>query len=403
MRPKCSQVRALPSRQTTFLGLLLDTEAGRATLSRERWADLESSLAPFLHEGARVTYHTVSKLLDLLCAAHQVVPLGLLNLRLLQGWFSRLHAAYGRDRRFNNMIVTVPKEVLPDLAHWTKAASDKVGMPLGPKDPVVTLCTDACNTGWGAILGHQTVKGVWTEYRHIRDRETEAIWLALQHFAPALRGRHVLVLTDSMTAKAVINHQGDLRSEFRMDLARRAWRWAAQNVMSLTAEYIPGKYNVATDILSRGGPHDDEWSLSPIIVGMIWERFGRAQVDLFARRCNRKCPLWYSQNPTELAPLGTNAFGPDPWPRKLLYAFPPPVLLLDVIARFEKEGGNLILVAPMNEASTWFPRMCPLIQGQRMDLPMWEDALTQAGGQLRSLPRLGMRNLAAWMLSVPGT
>ena len=82
-------------------------------------------------------------------------------------------------------------------------------------------------------------------------------------------------------------------------------------------------------------------------------------MDLYARRCNRKCPLWYSQNPTELAPLGTNAFGPDPWPRKLLYAFPPPVLLLDVIVRFEKEGGKLILVAPMNEASTWFPRMCP--------------------------------------------
>ena len=79
------------------------------------------------------------------------------------------------------------------------------------------------------------------------------------------------------------------------------------------------------------------------------------------------------------------------------------MLLLDLIVRFKREGGRLILVAPINEASTWFPRMCPLIQGQRFDLPMWEDALTQAGGQLRSLPRLGERNLAAWMLSVPGT
>ena len=276
-------------------------------------------------------------------------------------------------------------------------------MPLGLRDPVVTLCTDACDTGWGAILGHRTVRDVWDCYRHINDRETEAIWLALQHFAPALRGRHVLVLTDSMTARAVINRQGDLRSAFRMRLARRIWRWASQNVLSLTAGHIPGKDNVAADILSRGGPYDDEWNLNPIIVGMIWERFGRAQVDLFARRCNHKCPLWYSQNPTDQAPLGTNAFGPDPWPRKLLYAFPPPVLLLDLIVRFEREGGRLILVAPINEASTWFPRMCPLIQGQRFDLPMWEDALTQAGGQIKSLPRLGKRNLAAWMLSVPGT
>ena len=89
-----------------------------------------------------------------------------------------------------------------------------------------------------------------------------------------------------------------------------------------------------------GGPHDDEWNLNPIIVGMIWDRFGRAQVDLFARRCNRKCSLWYSQSPTELVPGGTNALGPGPWPRELLYAFPPPVLLLDVIVRFEREGGQ---------------------------------------------------------------
>ena len=61
------------------------------------------------------------------------------------------------------------------------------------------------------------------------------------------------------------------------------------------------------------------------------------------------------------------------------------------------------MVAPMNEASIWFPRMCPLIRGQCWVLPVWEDALTQAGGQLRSLPRLGEHNLAVWMLSVPGT
>ena len=72
-----------------------------------------------------------------------------------------------------------------------------------------------------------------------------------------------------MTARAVINRQGDLRSAFRMRLARRVWQWASQNVLSLTAGHILGKDNVAADILSRGGPYDDEWNLNPIIVGMI--------------------------------------------------------------------------------------------------------------------------------------
>ena len=171
-----------------------------------------------------MTYHTVFKLLGYLCAAHQVVPLGLLNLRLLQSWFSRLYAVYGHDKQFNNTMVTVPAEVLPDLDHWKQAASDKFGMPLGLRDPVVTLFTDACDTGWGAILGHQTVRNVWDCYRHLNDRETEANWLAPQQFAPALTGRHVIVVTYSMTARAVISRQGDLRSAFRVRLAMRIWR-----------------------------------------------------------------------------------------------------------------------------------------------------------------------------------
>ena len=40
-----------PTSQATFLGLLLDTESGRVTLSEESWADLGSSLAPFSPRG----------------------------------------------------------------------------------------------------------------------------------------------------------------------------------------------------------------------------------------------------------------------------------------------------------------------------------------------------------------
>ena len=339
-----------PARQITYLGLRLDSVSMSATLSQERWLTVETVLALF-HPGACVTYLACKRLLGLLCAAHQVVPLGLLFLRRLQRWFASLYSMYGDDAKFNSTKVQVPIGVEPDLAHWRRACSDRVGMPLGPKDPLVTIFTDACNTGWGAILGHKTVSGAWGGLRHINDRETEAIWLALQHFAPVIKGSHVLVMTDSMTARAVINRQGDLKSGYRMDLARSVWLWTQSNLLSLTAGHIPGVDNVAADILSRGGPRDDEWSLNPIIVSMIWERFGVAQVDLFARKCNRKCQLWYSICPSDRAPLGVNAFGPGLWPRETLYAFPPVKLLLDLVVRFEKEGGRMILVAPVSECS----------------------------------------------------
>ena len=74
----------------------------------------------------------------------------------------------------------------------------------------------------------------------------------------------------------------------------------------------------AADILSRGGLHADNWDLIPGIVVMLWQRFGVAQVDLFASAENKKCPLWYSMCPTDAAPLGNNALGPDPWPKERL-------------------------------------------------------------------------------------
>ena len=72
---------------------------------------------------------------------------------------------------------------------------------------------------------------------------------------------------------------------------------------------------------------------------------------------------------------------------------------------FEREGGNLILVAQDERSLHLVPTDVPPVPGSPHGPTheIWEDALTQAGGQLRSLPRLGEHNLAAWKLSVPGT
>ena len=135
---------------------------------------------------------------------------------------------------------------------------------------------------------------------------------------------------------------------------------------------------------------------------MIWERFGVARVDLFASKANYMCPLWYSTSPSDLAPLGTNVLGPDPWPEGLLYAFPPYSRLFDLMVRFERTGGRLILVAPYETSNPWFPLLVPWIRGERLDLPEVEDALTQAKGLLREGPWIRGSRLAAWMLSKPG-
>ena len=125
-------------------------------------------------------------------------------------------------------------------------------------------------------------------------------------------------------------------------------------------------------------------------------------MDLFASKSNYKCLLWYSMSPRDMVPMGTNTLGSDPWPEGLLYAFPPYSLLFDLIVRFERAGGRLILVAPYETSNPWFPMMVPWIRGERFDLPEVEDALTQAGGLLREGPWIRGARLAAWMLIKPG-
>lgn len=56
-----------------------------------------------------------------------------------------------------------------------------------------------------------------------------------------------------------------------------------EHLASLRAVHVPGRLNGGADLLSRGGPQVRKWRLHPRIVAQIWDRFDRAEVDLFLR------------------------------------------------------------------------------------------------------------------------
>ena len=133
-----------------------------------------------------------------------------------------------------------------------------------------------------------------------------------------------------------------------------------------------GKQNDAADILSRGGQHADNWSLIPIIVETIWDRFGKAQVDLFAAMANFKCPLLYSLSPSDEPPMGLNALGQRARPGRLLYAFPPHSLQGDLMVqvlpsplRGWHTGLLRLLLRPTAFLTQRFPGLLRLHQGRR--------------------------------------
>ena len=387
--------RLVPSQQTEFLGLHLDSVSMEATLSTQRVASLERCLSLFrLRE--TVSMELCQRMLGLMAAASQALPLGLLHQRPLQAWFNAfaLHPRRDKHRRLR-----VSRTCWEALRWWKVPSNIRQGVRLGPIFRREVITTDASNQGWGAVWNGTGTRGVWSgpwRSAHINALELRAVDLALRHFLPVLLGKHVLVRSDNTTVVAYINRQGGLRSPGLHRMVTRLLLWAQPRLASLRAVHLPGRVNYAADLLSRGGPLAGEWRLHPRVVERIWEWFGTAQVDLFASRETTHCPLWFSVKDLD-SPLGVDALAHE-WPPGLLYAFPPISMLPAFLEKVRVEQATVILIAPRWPRRIWFPSLVQLLHGRPRELPLRADLLSQAQGGLWH-PNPKLMQLWAWPLS----
>ncbi|KAL0163844.1 hypothetical protein M9458_039597, partial [Cirrhinus mrigala] len=207
-------------------------------------------------------------LLGLMAAASNVIPFGLLYMRPLQ-WWLRTKGFSPRGNPLRMIKVTHVEETL------VPESGPGAGRSLSSQN-----ANDGCiphrlgsDHGCGRHL-------TW----NINCLEMLAVFQALKHFLPDLRGHHALVHTDNTAVVSYINHQGGLRSCPLHRLAHQILLWAQGKLLSLRAVHIPGHLNQGADILSRQGPRPGEWSLHPEVVELIWTQFGQAQET-------SQCPL----------------------------------------------------------------------------------------------------------------
>ncbi|KAI2654497.1 ORF V: Enzymatic polyprotein [Labeo rohita] len=324
LRVNWEKSKLSPVQRISFLGVELDSISMSARLSLER-AQSVLRCAATLRCRSMVPLKQVQRLLGHMASAAAVTPLGLMHMRPLQHW---LHTRVPRWAwRRGTLRVGITPSCRKTLSPWTDLAFLRSGVPLEQVSRRIVVTTDASKTGWGAVCNGQAASGVWTGPRllwHINCLELLAVLLALKRFRPLVQGKHVLVRSDNTATVAYINHQGGVRS-FRMSrLARHLWLWSQHRLRSLRATHIPGEANRVADSLSRQVSLGGEWRLHPQAVQLIWERFGQAQVDLFASPESTHCQLWYGLSE---APLGIDALAHS-WPKnRLKYAFPPNLVL----------------------------------------------------------------------------
>ncbi len=199
------------------------------------------------------------RLLGLMAAASNVIPVGLLHMRPLQ-WWLRTKGFSPRGNPFR--MIKVTRRCLRALVMWKKPWFLSQCPMLGASCRRKTLTTDASLTGWGAILEGRSSQSLWKDHHlswHINRLEMLAVFLALKNFLADLRGHHVLVRSDNTLVVSYINHQEGLRSCPLCKLACQILLWSQGKLLSLRATYIPGVHNIGADVLSRQGLRPGEW------------------------------------------------------------------------------------------------------------------------------------------------
>ncbi len=293
--------------------------------------------------------------------------------------------------RHGRLHIRVNQACVTALTPWKNQRWMKKGVAMGLVHTRKVVMTDSSNTGWGALCEGKPTFGHWSKAEssfHISCLEMLAVCRACQFFLPDLKGRNVLIRSDSMSVVSYINHQRGVSSKRLFILAERLLEWAQLNLRSLRAAHLPGRLNQGADMLSRSNVPSEEWMIHPQVVQKIWKTFGKAEVDLFASKDNSHCPTYYSKDRDALA---------HDWPNLLLYAFPPIALLPQVVRRIREQGHKVLLVAPLWRNQPWLSELTQLLTAAPWPVPLRRDLLSQAKGTIWH-PRPELWALYIWPL-----
>ncbi|XDV39369.1 hypothetical protein PO909_008624 [Leuciscus waleckii] len=378
-----------PSQTISFLGIVLDSQSMTARLSPQRVLHIQRAARSF-RRGVFTPLRKFQRMLGLMASASSVLQLGLLRMRPLQFW---LKARVPRGAWVSGRLrLKVNQSCVTALIPWLADGWYQSGVSLGTSSRVRMVSTDASTSGWGALLEGRPFFGLWSErekLQHINCLEMLAVHNALTRFCPHIKDQHVVVRLDNTAVVSHINRQGGLKSTSLYRLAKRLLIWAQHNLRSLRAVHVPGLQNVGPDRLSRNKIPLGEWSLHPQTVRLLWERFGRAEVDLFASREKRSLPRVLFQE-RQRAVLDVAALPAIRFPPRL-----PPATGVRAVRETECP---VLLVAPFWRNQAWFPVLMQLADFAPWPVPLRRDLLSQAGSSIWH-PHPELWSLHAWALN----
>jgi ribonuclease HI len=386
----------VPSQDLEYLGVHFNLLEGIARVPCKRIGQLEELIHGIFRQGGD-TARGWSSLIGKMSSMSGQIRLGQLHRRPVQRF---LRQEWKQESQNWEDWIPANQEVKSHLMWWLDRNNTQVGVPLIPFLPSLTMHTDASLVGYGVAIGDYTLSGMWTPEEssmHSNNREMLAVIRGFQHFKDFVSHKQVLICSDNTTTVSTINRQGGTRSWALTNLAWELWDLVDSVQCQIWARFIPGRLNAQADWLSRGQQTiPTEWSLSDSVLQEVWKVWGVPRVDLFATHLNHKLPRFVSPFPHKEA-WKVNAFSFQ-WGGDLLYAFPPWVIMQEVLQKLWDDQGEMILVAPTWSTRPWFPMLIQMSVKDPILLPLKRDLLIQEhSGKVH--PNLASLMLQAWRLS----
>lgn len=357
----------VPTQNIEFLGLIWKTHENIISLPTKKRIIITTVLEKMLRIKA-CNLRQLQHLLGLLNFACMVVARGRLHCRHMQMMI----------RQFQNdprRVVCIANAALTDMRWW-------LGALVAPAVPIHLpkihhfLSTDASDMGWGAQLDQSHLAGCWRKRQkswHSNKKEMYAVLSAIKTLAPRLKDSHILLQTDNRTLIAYIRKEGGTRSIGLLALTFQLLVLLDQWNIILSAQYLPGRYNLIADRLSRRRPIP-EWHLLPPATSEVFALWGTPSIDLFASKRSTVVGKYVSIDAKDRGAEFIDAFSRD-WDYQLAWIFPPPSLIPRVLAHLNRARGTYLLVAPDWERPFWKPDLVNRAQDPPRVIPNLREVL----------------------------
>ena len=237
-----------PSQNVTFLGINFNTVTMQMTLPDDKLRSLEDLIKHYL-QAKRASRRELESLAGKLNYAAFLVLGGSTYLRRLLNFMQKLKRPHHKAK--------LTKEFYADLLWWAACLRIFNGKDIIARDrPIHVVGIDACQQGCGFVTRNDWGYCNWeldfpvAKHMHINFKEVLSFLFAVRRWAPAWQGARILVGTDSVVAKSIIQ-KNTCNNPMVLAALREIFWHAVYYDFCIDTFHIPGYLNEVPDAVSR--------------------------------------------------------------------------------------------------------------------------------------------------------